>query len=119
MLRAKSFTVNVVADVTGFPDLHINRAVFAFHFQMAVFIQPLWRRKMKTSSMLPPVAAVLPAEKGNETLVKWDLLPCCRFSYLNLAFLARFTGLSRPSRFPGVSEPSKRFQTNSAPNRSR
>ena len=30
--------------------------------------------------MLPTVAAVLPAEKLNETLVKWALLPCCRFS---------------------------------------
>jgi hypothetical protein len=29
--------------------------------------------------MLPPVAAVLPAEKGNETPVKSGLLPCCRF----------------------------------------
>ncbi len=24
MLRAKSLTINVVADVAGFPDLHIN-----------------------------------------------------------------------------------------------
>ena len=28
--------------------------------------------------MLPPVAAVLPPEKLNETLVKSGLLPCCR-----------------------------------------
>jgi hypothetical protein len=27
---------------------------------------------------LPAVAAVLPAEKLKETLVKWGLLPCCR-----------------------------------------
>jgi len=32
----------------------------------------------KTSYMLPTVAAVLPAEKLNETLVKYGLLPCCR-----------------------------------------
>ena len=44
----------------------------------------------KSSNMLPPVAAVLPAEKLNETLVKWGLLPCCRFSRplsINLALL--------------------------------
>jgi hypothetical protein len=29
MLRAKSLTVNVVADVTGFPDLSINLAFLA------------------------------------------------------------------------------------------
>jgi hypothetical protein len=28
--------------------------------------------------VLPTVAAVLPAEKLNETLVKYGLLPCCR-----------------------------------------
>jgi len=41
--------------------------------------------------MLPPVAAVLPAEKLNKTLVKQGLLPCCRFSgplSINLPFLA-------------------------------
>jgi len=41
--------------------------------------------------MLPPVAAVLPAEKLNETLVKQGLLPCCRFSgplSIKLPFLA-------------------------------
>jgi hypothetical protein len=45
--------------------------------------------------LLPPVAAVLPAEKGNETLVKWGLLPCCRFSGLlsiNRAFPASLGG---------------------------
>jgi hypothetical protein len=51
----------------------------------------------KTINMLPPVAAVLPAKKGNETLVKWGLLPCCRFSGLlsiNLAFPASLGGES-------------------------
>jgi hypothetical protein len=51
----------------------------------------------KTSKMLPPVAAVLPAEKGNETLVKWGLLPCCRFSRplsINPVFLASLGGKS-------------------------
>jgi hypothetical protein len=51
----------------------------------------------KTSKMLPTVAAVLPAEKLNETLVKWGLLPCCRFSgplSINLAFLAILSGKS-------------------------
>jgi hypothetical protein len=45
----------------------------------------------KGAKMLPTVAAVLPAEKGNETLVKWGLLPCCRFSgplSINRAFPA-------------------------------
>jgi hypothetical protein len=45
----------------------------------------------KTSKMLPPVAAVLPVEKLNETLVKQGLLPCCRFSgplSINPALLA-------------------------------
>jgi hypothetical protein len=37
---------------------------------MAIFIQLLRRRMTKTSKMLPTVAAVLPAEKLNETLVK-------------------------------------------------
>jgi hypothetical protein len=41
-----------------------------FPFQMAHFIQFLRRRMTKTSNMLPPVAAVLPVEKLNETLVK-------------------------------------------------
>jgi uncharacterized protein involved in response to NO len=50
-----------------------------FLLQMAE-LQLLRRRKTKTSKMLPPVAAVLPAEKLNETLVKQGLLPCCRFS---------------------------------------
>jgi hypothetical protein len=85
MLRAKSLTINTCYGVTGFPDQHINLAfcaplrgnlmflpphVSAFPFQMAIFIQLLWRRKTKTSKMLPPVAAVLPVEKLNETLVK-------------------------------------------------
>ena len=47
---------------------------------MAIFIQLMRRRMTKTDNMLPAVAAVLPAENGNETLVKWGLLPCCRFS---------------------------------------
>ena len=62
-----------------------------FPDEMAIFIQLLRRRMTKTSKMLPPVAAVLPAKKGNETLVKWGLLPCCRFSgplSIHLAFLA-------------------------------
>src|SRR5208282_5299376 len=57
--------------------------------------------------MLPTVAAVLPAEKGNETLVKWGLLPCCRFSgplSINMTFLAIFDHLSlRPSGLKGRS----------------
>jgi hypothetical protein len=77
--------------------------VFAPHvsavlFQMAIFIQLLRHRKTKTSKMLPPVAAVLPAEKGNETLVKWGLLPCCRFSgplSINLALPAILGGKCR------------------------
>jgi hypothetical protein len=44
--------------------------VSAVPFQMAHFIQFLGRRMTKTSKMLPTVAAVLPAEKLNETLVK-------------------------------------------------
>jgi hypothetical protein len=47
--------------------------------------------------MLPVVAAVLPAEKLNKTLVKWGLLPCCRFSGLlsiNLSFLAILCGFA-------------------------
>jgi hypothetical protein len=44
--------------------------VSAIPFQMAHFIQLLRRRMTKTSNMLPAVAAVLPAEKLNETLVK-------------------------------------------------
>jgi hypothetical protein len=41
-----------------------------FPYQMAHFIQLLRRRMTKSSNMLPAVAAVLPAEKLNETLVK-------------------------------------------------
>jgi hypothetical protein len=55
--------------------------------------------------MLPPVAAVLPVEKLNETLVKLGLLPCCRFSRLlsiNMTFLAILCGFGslRLIRFP-------------------
>jgi hypothetical protein len=57
--------------------------------------------------VLPPVAAVLPAEKLNETLVKQGLLPCCRFSgplSINMTFLAIFDHLSlRPSGLKGRS----------------
>jgi hypothetical protein len=74
---------------------------------MAHFIQLLGHRKTKTSKMLPPVAAVLPVEKLNETLVKWGLLPCCRFSgplSINMTFLAIFDQLSlRPSGLKGRS----------------
>jgi hypothetical protein len=35
---------------------------------------------VNVTGLLPTVADVLPAEKGNETLVKLGLLPCCRFS---------------------------------------
>jgi len=76
--------------------------VSAVPFQMAIFIQLLWRRKTKTSNMLPPVAAVLPAEKGDETLVKWGLLPCCRFSgplSINLAFYRAFPARPVPWGF--------------------
>ena len=59
----------------------------------------------KTSNMLPTVAAVLPAEKGNETPVKWGLLPCCRFSgplSINMTFLEIVDHLSlRPSGLKG------------------
>jgi hypothetical protein len=89
LLPANLLTINDVADVADFPDLPIILAccLFAailcfcpsmflpFPDQMAIFIQLLRRRKTKSSNMLPPVAAVLPAEKGNETLVKWALLP--------------------------------------------
>jgi hypothetical protein len=72
------------------PSPHIS----AFPLQMAHFIQFLRRRMTKTSKMLPTVAAVLPVEKLNETLVKWGLLPCCRFSgplSINHAFLPSFS----------------------------
>ena len=82
-MPAKLLTINDVADVADFPDLHINLVfclfaaiscfcthVSAFPFQMPIFIQLLRRWMMKTSNMLPAVAAVLPAEKGKETLVK-------------------------------------------------
>jgi hypothetical protein len=41
-----------------------------FPDEMVIFIQLLRHRETKSSNMLPPVAAVLPAEKLNETLVK-------------------------------------------------
>jgi hypothetical protein len=74
-----------VADVSGFPDrssiscvscassrqFYVFASMFLpFLFQMAIFMQLLRRRMTKRSNMLPPVAAVLPVEKLNETLVK-------------------------------------------------
>jgi hypothetical protein len=46
MLRAKSFTINVVADVAGFPEQCIKRLTTeGYRLKMAIFIQLPGRRK--------------------------------------------------------------------------
>jgi len=88
---------------------HQNKNASSTRKQPGKNLPGFWpgRQRAKTSKMLPPVAAVLPAEKGNETLVKWGLLPCCRFSgplSINMTFVAIFDHLSlRPSGLKGRS----------------
>jgi len=41
MLRAKSLTLNVVADVTGFPDLHINLVFLGLLIVILILISKL------------------------------------------------------------------------------
>jgi hypothetical protein len=98
LLRVFQTNVSILRLLRLFTAIYVFAPhVSAIPFQMAHFIQLLRRRMTKTSKMLPTVAAVLPAEKLNETLVKWGLLPCCRFSRplsINLAFLAILPGKS-------------------------
>ena len=74
MLRVKSLTINIVADVTGFLDLHINLVLLGLLILIPILIPDLeicaHLCQSVASKMLPPVAPVLPVEKGNETLVK-------------------------------------------------
>ncbi len=77
MLRVKYLTINSVADVTGFPDLHINLPFLAILIVILILILipdleicAHLCQSVATSNMLPTVAPVLPAEKLNETLVK-------------------------------------------------
>jgi hypothetical protein len=111
VLPTNPLTIKDVADVADFPDRYQSGVScfrgsrrpgiswftrFSMICQFLCSLCSLWLNiSPKTSKMLPPVAAVLPAEKGNETLEKWGLLPCCRFSgplSVHLAFLVILCG---------------------------
>jgi hypothetical protein len=77
LLPANPLTINDVADVADFPDLHINLAFLGLLIVILILILipdleicAHLCQSVATSKMLPPVAAVLPVEKLNETLVK-------------------------------------------------
>jgi hypothetical protein len=65
-----AFWLSVSTSAFSLQHLAFSISPSPFPLQMAKFIQLLRHQETKSRNMLPPVAAVLPVEKGNETPVK-------------------------------------------------